>query len=237
MKSVLKCLTAGVLLLIPLTAHAADLAVKAPPAPLPVAAVYNWTGLYIGVNGGYGWGRQDPLDLISTRFDRASFDIRGGMVGGTAGAQIQQGAIVLGVEGDIDWANISGSGTIVPAVAGVPAGITLNATTKTDAIGTARMRVGVAMNTVLLYSTAGAAFLHETASGTSIAGVPCGTAGVLTSCADSHWRPGLAAGLGAEWAFMPSWSLKGEYLYVVAAGTGVSKDQLNLLRFGVNYKF
>jgi len=67
--------------------------------------------------------------------------------------------------------------------------------------------------------------------------VPCGTAGVLVGCTESHWRPGLAAGLGAEYAFTPNWTFRGEYLYIAAAGTGVSKDQLNLLRFGVNYKF
>ena len=84
------------------------------------APVYNWTGLYVGVNGGWGWGRQDPLNLISNRFDRASFDINGGMVGGTFGAQIQQGYVVLGLEGDLDWADITGSRVTTPTIAGVP---------------------------------------------------------------------------------------------------------------------
>lgn len=236
MKRIMTLLASAAVLLSPVVARAADLAVKAPP-PTPVAAVYNWTGFYIGVNGGYGWGTQDALNLLTDRFDRVNFDMNGGFIGGTAGAQIQQGNIVLGVESDIDWASIRGSGVVTPAVAGVPAPITLDLTNKTDAIITARMRAGVALNTVLLYATAGAAFLHETAAGSSIAGVPCGTAGVLTSCSEKRWKPGLAAGLGAEWAFMPNWSVKGEYLYVAATGTGVSKDQLNLLRFGVNYKF
>lgn len=236
MKSMLKYVAGGLLLLSPLSATAADLAVRAMPST-PVAAVYNWTGFYIGVNGGYAWGQQDPLGLISTRFDRTGFDLTGGMFGATAGAQIQQGAIVLGVESDIDWANIRGSGIVVPAIAAVPLPITLNLTTKTDAIITARLRAGIAVNTLLLYATAGAAFLRETANGTSIAGVPCGTAGVLVGCTDSHWRPGLALGLGTEYAFTPNWTVKGEYLYVTAAGTGVTKDHLNLLRLGVNYKF
>ncbi len=236
MKRIMTSFATAAALLSPIAAGAADLAVKAAPVT-PAAAVYNWTGFYIGVNGGYGWGSQDPLNLFADRFDRASFNLSGGFFGGTVGAQIQQGAIVLGVESDIDWANISGSGILTPSIAGVPAPITLNLNTKTDAIITARMRAGVAMNTVFLYATGGAAFLRESTSGSSIAGVPCGTAGVLTSCSEKHWRPGIAAGLGAEWAFMQNWSLKGEYLYVAAAGTGVSKDHLNLLRFGVNYKF
>jgi outer membrane immunogenic protein len=236
MKNGLRYLTVGLLAVTSVTAQAADLPVKSMPAPI-VATMYNWTGFYVGLNGGYSWGTQDPLDLIGNRFDRASRSLSGGVFGGTMGAQIQQGNIVLGVEGDLDWANIQGSGVVVPTVAGVALPLTLNVTTKTDALGTARMRFGVAMNNWLFYGTAGAAFLHETASGSSIAGVPCGTLGVLTSCAGSSWRPGLAAGLGTEWAFTPNWSVKAEYMYIVAAGTGVSKNELNLVRGGINYKF
>lgn len=236
MKSILKVVAGGMLLLSPLAASAADLPMKAAPVA-PVVAVYDWTGFYIGVNGGWGWGQQDPLTILTNRFDRTSFNINGGVFGGTVGAQIQKGHVVLGVEGDLDWANISGSGITTPAIAGTAQNITLNITTKTDAIGTARMRVGGAFDNLLVYATAGAAFLHETANGTSIAGVACGTAGVLTGCTGSSWRPGLTAGLGAEYAFAHNWSFKGEYLYIVGAGTGVSKDQINLVRGGINYKF
>jgi outer membrane immunogenic protein len=236
MKHPLKFLAGAAMLLSPFVAQAADLAVKAPPAPVP-AAVYNWTGLYVGVNGGWGWGRQDPLNLIANRFDRASFDINGGLVGGTFGAQIQQGIIVLGLETDIDWADITGRGITVPAIAGIPIGATLDVTTKIEAIATARLRAGVAINNWLIYTTGGAAFIKETASGTTIAGVPCGTAGVLPGCAESHWRPGLAVGGGAEWGFASNWTAKAEYLYVAAAGTGVSVDHVNIVRAGINYKF
>src|SRR5262249_12591671 len=95
MKRYLNCLIVAAPLLASFGAQAADLAVKATPAPV-AAAVYNWTGLYVGVNGGWGWGQQDPLNLISSRFDRDNFNINGGLFGGTFGAQIQQGAVVLG---------------------------------------------------------------------------------------------------------------------------------------------
>jgi len=236
MKSILKYLAGGMLLLSPLAASAADLPMKAAPVT-PVAAVYDWTGFYLGINGGYGWGQQDPLTVLSNRFDRASFNMSGGVFGGTAGAQIQKGHVVLGVEGDIDWANISGSGITTPTIAGGAIPITVNIANKTDAVATARMRFGGAFDTLLVYGTAGVAFLHETASGSSVAGNPCGTLGVLANCTGSIWRPGVAAGLGAEYAFALNWTVKGEYLYVVGAGTGVSKDQINLFRAGVNLKF
>lgn len=206
-------------------------------APVATAAVYNWTGFYIGGNAGYGWGNQDPLVLFSNRFDRQSFDISGGMIGGTIGAQIQQGYVVLGLEGDLDWANVTGSSTMTPSILGIGQGVTLNVSSKISAIGTARARVGVAVNNVLLYATGGGAFVKSSASGTVIAGVPCGTLGVLPDCSGSSWRPGIAAGLGLEWGFTPNWSLKAEYLYTAVVGSGVSTDKLNTVRTGINYRF
>lgn len=216
------------------------LAADLPAAPVvrsPAAAVYNWTGVYVGANGGYAWGKQDPLVLFANRFDRSSMDVDGGMIGGTVGAQIQQGYVVFGVEADLDWANIKGSYVVTPAVLGIGSGITLNMTSDINAIGTARVRAGVAMNNVLLYATGGAAFVRTSANGTSIAGAACGTLGVFPNCAASAWHPGVAAGLGIEYGVTPNWSVKGEYLYIQAVGTGVSADKLNTLRAGINYRF
>ena len=89
----------------------------------------------------------------------------------------------------------------------------------------------------MIFATGGAAFIKETANGTTIAGVPCGTAGVLPGCSELHWRPGLAVGGGAEWGFASNWTAKAEYLYVAAAGTGVSVDHVHLVRAGINYRF
>src|SRR6188472_3964070 len=215
------------------SANAADLPTKSyAPAPA-VMQVYNWTGLYVGVNGGYGWGSQDPLTLVSNRFDRTSFNVSGGMFGGTMGAQIQQGYVVLGLEGDLDWANIKGNGISNPAIAGIGQGITLDIASNISAVGTARARVGVAVNNLLLYVTGGAAFVKSSANGTSIAGAPCGTLGVFPNCTASAWRPGIVAGLGMEYGFTPNWSLKGEYLYTQVVGTGASTDKLNTFRGGI----
>ena len=85
-------------------------------------------------------------------------------------------------------------------------------------------------NNWLFYVTGGAAFVKETANGTSIAGLPRGSLGFLTSCAESHWRPGFTAGAGFEWGFASNWTAKAEYLYVAAAGTGVSVDHVSSRR-------
>ena len=224
-----------------LASSVASLAADIPPArhvaaPVPVP-IYNWTGLYVGLNGGYGWGRQDPLNLLSNQFDRTDFNINGGMIGGTIGGQIQQGYIVLGLEVDLDWASIKGNGVTIPTVAGAPLPLTLNMSTKIDAVGTARARVGVAMDNWLLFATVGSAFINSKVDGNAFAGVPCGTVGVIKTCSDSKLRPAIAAGLGAEWGFTPNWSLKAEYLYIASAGSGASTDHLNVIRGGINYRF
>jgi outer membrane immunogenic protein len=220
-------------------AIAADLPTQAYKSAPVVAQVYNWTGLYVGVNGGYAGGDQDPLVLFGNRFDRSSMGVNGGMVGGTVGAQIQQGYVVLGLEGDLDWANIKGNYVVTPTIlgAGIGPGITLNVASDISAVGTARARVGVAMNNWLLYVTGGAAFVKSSANGTSIAGAPCGTLGVFPNCGASAWRPGIVAGLGMEYGFTPNWSVKGEYLYTQVVGTGASVDKLNIVRGGINYRF
>src|SRR5262245_62063684 len=87
-------------------ANAADLRpvpvmpTKAPPFVPP--PVFDWSGFYVGVNGGGGWGRAWS-DLTG------GFHTSGGVVGGTAGYNAELGSWVLGFEGDLDWSNIGGT--------------------------------------------------------------------------------------------------------------------------------
>jgi outer membrane immunogenic protein len=85
-------------------ANAADLPPRYRPVPQAVVynPIYNWTGFYLGINGGGGWGRSqwDGVD---------KFDVSGGLIGGTIGYNWQFGQAVIGVEGDIDWSGIRGS--------------------------------------------------------------------------------------------------------------------------------
>ena len=140
-------------------AHAADLSpASRAPAPVPIP-VYNWTGIYLGVNGGYAWGRQDPLNVITNRFDEFNIDFSGGLFGGTAGAQLQIAHVVLGFEVDLDWAGINGNATFTPTIFGFLNPFVLNGKTSMDWFGTARMRLGYAHDNWLFFATGGAAII------------------------------------------------------------------------------
>src|ERR1700684_2205191 len=127
-------------------AAAADLARPEPVPYYPKAPVfvppYSWTGFYVGINGGGGFG-------TSTWDSTGSRNISGGLVGGTVGYNYQFGRAVGGVEGDIDWADIDGSTTT-----GCPPRCKTSATW----LSTARGRLGYAADRFMPYVTGGAAF-------------------------------------------------------------------------------
>ncbi|HVV94754.1 MAG TPA: outer membrane protein [Hyphomicrobiales bacterium] len=115
----------------------------APPAPV---SAYDWTGLYLGINGGYGWGRANNNAGIN--FSGTD----GGLVGGTLGYNWQWGHLVAGLETDFDWADMSQRNAAVPATARV------------GWLGTFRGRIGYAMDRVLFYGTGGVAYGDVTLS-------------------------------------------------------------------------
>jgi outer membrane immunogenic protein len=203
-------------------AGAADLPPPAAPnyykAPA-YAPAFTWSGFYIGVNGGGGFGR-------SAWDSTGGFDISGGLVGGTVGYNYQIGQAVIGVEGDIDWADINGT--------------TNNACffgckTSDDWLSTVRGRVGYAAGRFMPYVTGGAAFGDIKASTPGFAG-------------GSATNAGWTVGAGLEFAVAGNFSVKAEYLYVdlgkfncgIGCGAAVSDNvsfTTNLVRGGVNYRF
>jgi outer membrane immunogenic protein len=201
-------------------AAAADL----PPAPAapyykaPVyAPAYTWSGFYIGVNGGGAWGRSDWTTT-------GSFDTSGGFVGGTIGYNYQIDQAVLGVEGDIDWADISGT-------SGCPTG---SCKTSDDWLSTVRGRLGYAADRFMPYVTGGLAV------GDIKASVPGFAGGSATNV-------GWTIGGGIEFAIAGHWTAKAEYLYVdlgnfscgasCGAATQTVSFDANLFRGGFNYRF
>src|SRR3984957_3753656 len=95
----------------------ADLPIPSYPSPLPVA-VYNWTGIYLGINGGFGTGNSKWSDCPIGTTD--NFPTSGFLIGGTAGINYQIGEYVFGIEGDGDWTTLNGnSGSTCGAISGV----------------------------------------------------------------------------------------------------------------------
>ena len=191
---------------------------KAPPAPVPY---FSWSGFYLGINGGYGWGTSDWSGFVFASKPT------GWLVGGTVGFNYQISSIVLGIEGDYDWADISASG--VCAV-----GFTCGS--RSSYLATFRGRVGLAFDRFLPYITGGAAFGNIKAS----------LVGPATILAASQSRTGWTIGGGVEYAFLENWSAKLEYLYVdlgsydtgfltpLVANTSFRE---NIFRAGLNYRF
>jgi outer membrane immunogenic protein len=169
------------------SAQAADMPMKAPMAPM-MAAPYNWTGFYVGVDGGWGRGHHDRL---TTAGFANSYDSDGGLIGGHAGYNWQSNQFVFGVEGDAHWANLKGDD------AGV--GGTTDETT-TRFLGSIRGRVGVAWDRFLIFGTGGWAFANMNHHNTG--GVPVD---------NSVDRNGPTAGGGFQWAFNQNWSMGVEY--------------------------
>jgi len=208
-------------------ASAADMAPRYTKAPPPVAAaVYSWTGFYIGGNVGGDFvtsdvnGRLNPLapgvtpaqlaDVnrqISPRFEDTVV-----IAGVQAGYNWQAGAWLFGVEGDINWRRARGAQTINPfIIGGVPAPGNLSSQSyETNWLGTFRGRLGwVVNNSLLLYVTGGLAVAdYRNTDSVGFAG-PAITQTVITS----ETRVGWSAGAGAEWMFAPNWSVKFEYLH------------------------
>jgi outer membrane immunogenic protein len=100
-------------------AFAADLPQRPAPAPPPVVVpyVYDWTGFYIGANGGYGsnracWG---DFTVNGVLFNTEGCNSKsGGVFGGQGGYRWQVGGAVFGVEVQGDWANLRAS---IPSIA------------------------------------------------------------------------------------------------------------------------
>ena len=218
MKRVLICATA-IAGLMTQAALAADMARPAPRAAYPVKApearLFDWTGFYAGLNGGYGWG-----DSKFTGAGNANTSPEGAILGGTIGYNYQWGQTVFGVESDIAWNDAKGS-----------ANCTLGTCeTRSNWLGTTRARLGYAFDRLMPYVTGGAAY------GDVKARVP----GVGS---DSDTQFGWTVGGGLEYAVTPNWTVKAEYLYVdlgklnCAACGGDVKFNENVVRGGVNYKF
>jgi outer membrane immunogenic protein len=235
---------------------AADLPPSMPPPPPPRAPAayvpviqpyYNWGGIYIGINGGYGFASGNSVVTLSgNAFGNGTAtgggNIQGGLAGGTIGANFQSGAFVFGIEGDGDWSGQSKTDSLVCG-----GGCTVSESAKIPWLATLRGRAGVAWDRVLIFGTAGGAAMNATDTVTATSG---GVTGTLISLSDTAY--GWTAGGGIEVALTDNITAKVEYLFVQAkptatatvpallgGGTVTESVTINdsLVRAGINLKF
>lgn len=108
-----------------------------PMAPAPAyAPAFTWGGLYVGINGGYGYAATGNTNFASPN---------GGLVGGTVGYNWQMGQIVYGAEADFDYGFTKQSNSFAFG----------NTTYKTNWMTTERLRLGYAVDRALFYVTGG----------------------------------------------------------------------------------
>jgi outer membrane immunogenic protein len=208
------------------SAFAADVPLYKSPAPVYEAPVFSWTGFYLGINGGYGFGQSDWSSAATS----GNINPQGALVGTTFGYNWQIGSWVFGAEADADATWISAS---TASGTGLCAG-GIGCDTHNTWLGTARARIGYAWDRLLPYITGGGAL---------------GTVKMSpnTGGAESATKLGWAAGAGVEYAYDRTWSVKLEYLYTdlgtatcSASSCGVDTDvtyKVNLVRAGLNYRF
>ncbi len=216
--------------------HAADL----PPAPAPAAvasvayapaAIYNWTGFYIGGHAGAGYAGSSWSDPFTGGTN--TFNGGVGFLGGAqAGANYQLNILVLGVEGDFSWTGLKGSGTD-------SIGDTVN--TNTQWTSTVTGRVGAAFDRLLIYGKGGLALTQDQSSLTDLGGNGAST---------SLMRTGWTVGAGLEYGITKNWSAKIEYDYLNFGSQALnfstplqpaytSNASLNVqeIKAGINFRF
>jgi outer membrane immunogenic protein len=240
-----KILLAGVGLMalgVTAPALAADMAARPyTKAPPPVAApIYDWTGFYIGANGGWGQSRNcwGFLPVAGGFISDGCSDRSGGLAGGQIGYRWQTGQFVFGLEGQGDWADLSGSrlSTVDPF-------FTLH--TRVDGIGLFTGQIGWAWNQALFYVKGGGAVtgnkfdIRTTLLDVSVA-----------SGSSTRW--GAAVGAGFEYGFAPNWSVGVEYDHlfmgdnnnsfsvvnpIVAGAINRISQDIDMVTVRVNYRF
>jgi outer membrane immunogenic protein len=244
MKKLLLATVALIAMGIAAPASAADLAARPyyRAAPIAIPMLYDWSGFYIGANGGYGWSRQ-CIDI--TAFNNGPFDFAegcknagGGIVGGQVGYRWQAGTWVFGLEAQGDWANLRNEreSLLFP-------GNTWKS--NINALGLFTGQVGYAWNAALLYVKGGAAVanqrfdIFDTATGIGIA-----------QAQRTRW--GGVVGVGLEFGFAPNWTAGIEYDYLfrtnesntfltpalgITSITANTSTDINMITGRISYKF
>ena len=209
--------------------------------------VYNWTGFYVGGHLGHGGGTQDWTNIqyptsgcCAAGLDPGSGSYNGFLGGAQVGFKYQIGQFVLGIEGDLSGSGIKGDFTCF--------GRDYSATCSSELrwIGTLGGIVGFAFNNILIYGKGGIAVAGDKLHALTVFGDTYDGAAT---------RTGSVIGFGAEFAFMPRWTVKIEYNQMnfddrIAFAPGIVtsflggydwttriQSRVQVIKFGINHRF
>jgi outer membrane immunogenic protein len=231
---------------------------EGPPAIAPSRPTpgYNWTGAWVGAQGGFGAGYKRWPDFAPD--DR--FDVKGWIAGATTGASAQSGVFVLGAESEFLFTGIRGSRRDVTTFGAFTQ--TIDLASKVDWLSLNSVRVGfVPADRWQVYGKGGFALAHETHDFGFSQSVP-GVGSTSAVMSGNALHTGYLAGVGVEYAFLGNWSAKLEYNYLNfrtqnVLTTGVQnlnippglvgnianlqrvgvREEMHLAKFGINYHF
>ena len=235
--------TLSALLLMSLTAGAADMRVKAPAAP-PPPPPFSWTGFYIGGNIGAAWAESHWTDsrfgLDWGRSSNGRF-MGGGQIG--FNYQFTGSSFVLGAEAQFDWVGNNDGGVVVVG----PLGHGFQIVSNDTSIATLAARFGFAADRALFYGKAGGGWVNN--NGFTVTDQ---TTLQVFNGDGSRTLSGWMVGVGIEYAFSDNWSGKFEFDHIglggrtfvlpgvivpALAGDTITSDHgVDLVKFGINYR-
>jgi outer membrane immunogenic protein len=227
------------------TAFAADLPARTyTKAPPMVAAIYDWSGFYVGANAG---GISSTADTSITNLaappatsyigtqainypaiqsvgtqNRSSTGFLGGI---QAGYNWQISNFLLGIESDIAWTDVknTGSASAPYPVSSPPSSFSWGASVRQDFFATLRGRAGFTADRTLIYVTGGLA-ISEVKFGKTFTDNYLFPSGAFGQVSVNKLMTGWTIGIGVEQAITTNWTIKAEYLYAdlgSISGTGL----------------
>ncbi len=177
-------------------------------SPVLIPVIYDWSGFYTGINGGWGSAHKcwDQNTVQGGTFfgSEGCHDATGGVAGGQLGYRWQAGSWVFGLEGQGNWADLKGSNNSLLANGSLVAiGQPLVNRSQVAGFGLLTGQIGYAFDTALFYIKGGGAIVADHFEGV--------TSNVKFDTAGDTNRWGGTAGVGFEYAFLPNWSAGIEY--------------------------
>ena len=229
------------------SAFAADLYVEPAPVYEPAAApaANYFEGPYIGLHGGWGWGKTDAeysdpefcpeFTMVGTFPCPADLDPDGAFVGGQLGWNfVFGGGFMIGIEGDYSFASLNDSQEVGTGI------FATDVDMEVDQMATILGRIGFVWGRWMPFLTGGWGWAHAERSTYNVLLGGFGEG----DFSDSNWHDGWVAGAGLGFAINDHWTLKGEYRYFDGGSETyenvipVDVDlKIHTVRFGVNYNF